>query len=333
VIGSVAAPHGLAPRYRRRSVRRSLTTACLAAWIAAIPLSGQEGLHPSDPAVGPAHGSLIVAGGGDLGREIWGRFVDLAGGEQARIVVIPTAAPDEEIPTGWRGSEELRAAGARDLTLLHTRDPLDANIESFIQPLREATGVWLPGGRTWRLAEAYLGTRVHEELFALLDRGGVIGGTSAGASIQASFLMRGDPATNRTVFSPAYAVGFGFLRDVAVDQHLITRERQPDLWEVLTAHPELLGIGVDEGTALVVEGDLAEVIGVSEVLLYDASSGVLEPTRFAAGGVFDLEARRPVDRAGLRVGQGEVQGPRPFGAGPARSRISSSDAQGLTARR
>lgn len=226
---------------------------------------------PAAPVVGPASGAVIVAGGGMLEAEIWSRFVELAGGDDARIVVVPTAGTEDEYTGDWDGLGGLRDVGAGQVAILHTRDPRVANTERFVAPLREATGVWIPGGRPWRLVDAYLGTRVLDELSAVLERGGVVGGTSAGASILASFLVRGDPATNRLVLSDEYREGFGLLRNAAVDQHLFARNRQDDLWEVLAEDPELLGIGLDEGTALVVHEDLAEVIGTGLVLIYDAS--------------------------------------------------------------
>ncbi len=285
-----------------RSLRRGAIVFGLAIPLAVLPLAPLYPQAPppsvSDPVVGPTRGSLVVAGGGDLGPEIWDRFVSLAGGEQARIVVIPTAAPDEDLPDDWKGRDGLQATGARGLVILHTRDPSEADIESFVLPLQEATGVWLPGGRPWRLVDAYLHTRVHEELYGLLNRGGVIGGTSAGASIQASFLIRGDPETNQVVYSPDYTEGFGFLERVAVDQHLLARGREADLWQVLDIHPELLGIGLDEGTALVIQGNRAEVIGKSQVLLYDASAASMRPSRLGAGTVFDLGSRELIGQAG-----------------------------------
>ena len=274
-----------------------------------------EPLFPQGPPpaalerVGPAEGTLVVAGGGDLGPEIWETFVSLAGGDRAKIVVIPTAGLDKDIPDDWRGSDALQAAGASDLVVLHTRDPQEAEFDAFVLPLREATGVWLPGGRPWRLVDAYLHTRVHEELFALLDRGGVVGGTSAGASIQASFLIRGDKETNQIVYSPDYAEGFGFLESVAVDQHLLARGRESDLWEVLELHPELLGIGLDEGTAIIVQGNRAEVVGESQVLVYDASDASLEPSRLGVGTVFDLSSRERIEDSGYPLpSRGVVHG-------------------------
>jgi cyanophycinase len=243
------------------------------------------------PRVGPARGYVMVAGGGTLGTDIWDRFVALAGGPEARIVVVPTAGTDEVFPEDWSGFQALRRAGAVHLQVLHTRDRAEADSEAFVAALRTATGVWIPGGRQWRLVDSYLGTRVQEELEALLFRGGIVGGTSAGASIQAEYLVRGDPATNQTLMAPGYEVGFNFLRGTAVDQHLLARGRENDLWEVLAVHPYLLGIGLDEGTALLVQGDQGEVLGVSDVLIYDPDREPREALVLRQGDRFDLRLR------------------------------------------
>ena len=124
------------------------------------------------------------------------------------------------------------------------------------------------GGRQWRLVDAYGGTKAEQAFQEVLDRGGVIGDSSAGASIQGSFLVRGDTRTN-TIMMGDHQRGFGYLRDVGIDQHVLMRNRQFDLIEVIETHPELLGIGIDEDTALVVQGDRAQVIGKSFVLVYD----------------------------------------------------------------
>lgn len=280
------------PAAPRASLLRLLTLLALAPVACALPGSA-PGSHPGaePPVVGPASGSLVVAGGGELGFEIWSRFVELAGGRNARIVVIPTAGADDEYGEDWSGLDPLRAAGARRITLLHTRDREEADSEAFVAPLSEATGVWFPGGRQWRLVDAYMDTRVHAELFALLDRGGVVGGTSAGASILASYLVRGDPETNQVLMAPGYEDGFGLLAGTAVDQHLTARGREDDLWEVLSHFPDLLGIGLDEGTALIVRGDLAEVVGLNQVLIYDTRYPALTPRAMRAGSMLDLGNR------------------------------------------
>ena len=250
--------------------------------------------------VGPPGGALVLAGGGAIGPEIMGRFLELAGGRNAPIVLIPTAnAVDGGNYDADTGLGLLRAAGARNITVLHAATRYDANSDEFVEAIRGAAGVWFLGGRQWRLVDAYLNTRVHEELNRLLARGGVIGGSSAGASIQASFLIRGAKAGNHIVVDRDYQEGFGFLKDVAVDQHLLARGRQDDLVDVIAERPHLLGIGLDEGTAIVVRGDTFEVIGASKVAVYQArleggevkaSYRFLEP-----GDRYDMRARTPLD--------------------------------------
>ena len=139
---------------------------------------------------------------------------------------------------------------------------------AFAVPLDSADAVWFSGGRQWRLVDAYSGTKTLAGFRAVLDRGGVIGGSSAGATIQGSFLVRGDTLSNQ-IMKGNHREGFGFLPESAVDQHLLARSRQYDLIPVIEAHPELLGIGIDENTALVVRGDTARVTGESKVAIYD----------------------------------------------------------------
>lgn len=249
----------------------------------------------SGPVVGPAHGWLVVVGGGRLGLDILDRFVALAGGPDARIVVIPTNGTQDRFTDDYAVFRMLRRAGARRLSILHTRDRTVADRESFVAPLDSATGVWIPGGRQWRMADAYLYTRTQRSLQRLLDRGGVIGGTSAGASIQASYLVRGAPEGNTITMAPGHEEGFGFLRNTAVDQHLLTRGRQNDLLQVIRAHPDLLGIGLDEGTAILVHGDTATVLGRSKVAFYNTAQPGGSPYFFlSSGGVFDLAARKVI---------------------------------------
>ncbi len=269
---------------------RIAATACLTliaaqTSVSIAPASAQQ--------VGPANGSLIVAGGALSDPAVFARFVDLAGGPSAPIVIIPTAGGAEEYDQYFRGRRAFEAAGARDITILHTTDPEVANTDAFVEPLRDARGVWFTGGRQWRLADSYLDTKVHEALWAVLDRGGVIGGSSAGASIQGSYLVRGDTRTN-TIMMGDHEVGLGFLKGVGIDQHLLRRNRQFDLIEVIRAKPELLGIGIDENTAIVVQGDRFEVVGQSYAVIYDANASLDSGGLFyflAPGDRFDMAAR------------------------------------------
>jgi cyanophycinase len=220
-------------------------------------------------AVGPDSGSLVVVGGGALGPEIVSRFIELAGGPAASIVVIPTANAAAPLPKSLGSVDMLRQRGAKNITVLHTTNRKTADSEGFVAPLKKASGVWFGGGRQWRLVDAYLDTRTVREVWAVLQRGGVVGGSSAGASILASYLVRGAREGNAIMMAPGYERGFGFLRGVAVDQHLLQRNRQNDMVSVVAAHPELLGIGIDARTAIVVKGDQMEVIGTSKAAIYE----------------------------------------------------------------
>lgn len=248
----------------------------------------------SGPCVGPERGAIVAAGGGGLDHEIYVRFVELAGGPEARVVLIPTAGAQEGSHDGWTALEELRRAGVRHLEVLHTRSRSVADLEAFVAPLEDATGVWLSGGRQWRLVDVYLGTRTHREMEALLARGGVIGGNSAGASALASFLLRGGEL-NGEIMATERSDGFGFLRNVALDQHLLQRGRENEMFEVLRQEPQLLGIGLNEGAAIIVAGDLARVIG-ERVAIYDITDPLaLIPLRWLEpGDVYDLGQRRVV---------------------------------------
>ena len=264
--------------------------------------------------VGPANGALVLVGGNLQDPAIVERFLDLAGGPDAPVVLIPTAGGAESYDETWRGVDAFRAAGARRLTVLHTTDRDTADTEAFVEPLRRARGVWFGGGRQWRLADAYLHTRVHEELREVLARGGVVGGSSAGATILGSYLVRGDTRTN-TVMMGDHEEGFAFLRNVGVDQHLLRRNRQFDLLAVIRARPELLGIGIDEDTAIVVRGDSFEVIGRGYVAIYDYERRLDSGGLFyflAPGDTYDLATReafrpQPAQRPLQRV----VAGPWP----------------------
>lgn len=232
-------------------------------------------LHPliAQPApltTGPETGSLVVAGGGRLGNDLLLKFIELAGGMDAPLVVIPTAAGDNDYDQNTGVAAAFRLLGAQNVQVIHTDDPAVANSANFTKALENAGGVWFGGGRQWRLVDAYGGTRSEELFRAVLQRGGAIGGSSAGATIQGSYLARGDTKNNQIMMGD-HQVGFGYIKNIAIDQHVLARNRQFDLFTILDQHPELLGIGIDEGTAIIVQGDTFEVMGPSYVLVYDQS--------------------------------------------------------------
>jgi cyanophycinase len=229
--------------------------------------SGEEEAPVEYNSSGPPNGSLVIVGGAMQDTAIINRFIKLAGGRDARIVVIPTASGAEEF-NSERVTAPFLSAGAEKVTMLHTYDTAIADTEEFTEPLRNATGVWFNGGRQWRLVDAYGGTLTETEIMSVLDRGGVIGGSSAGATIQGDYLVRGDTEGN-TVMMGDHVTGFGYMKNTAIDQHLLVRNRQHDLVEVIQKYPSLLGIGLDENTAIIVQGNEFEVLGESFVAVYD----------------------------------------------------------------
>ncbi|UWX55065.1 cyanophycinase [Maribacter litopenaei] len=156
------------------------------------------------------------------------------GGADAPIVVIPTAVSSEVLSEEFLRNYRQRfvESGFNNVTVLHTRDPREANTDEFVEPIKNAQGVIFSGGRQWRHADSYLNTKAHTEFLNLLDRGGVIAGGSAGATIQGSYLARGDSNGNTKMMGD-HEVGLGFIKNVAIDQHLLKRNRQFDMFEIL----------------------------------------------------------------------------------------------------
>jgi len=230
-----------------------------------IPLIAQEPVT-----TGPEKGSLVLAGGGFIGADITNTFINLAGGKDAAIVVIPTAGGQDSYDDQVRFAKQLREYGCTKVTVLHTYDRTLADSHKFALSLKEATGVWFSGGRQWRLVDAYADTKTEKAIWEVLKKDGVIGGTSAGATIQGSYLARGDTKTNQIMMGD-HEKGLGLIKNIAVDQHVLARNRQFDMFEILKNRPELLGIGLDESTAIVVRQNTFEVIGDSKVLIYDGN--------------------------------------------------------------
>jgi cyanophycinase len=250
----------------------------------------------SSPAVGPPSGALVIDGGAETTASIKA-FVALAGGPDSRFVLIPTATEADPVDIDREEQTFARRFGVKHVTVLHTRDRAVAETLAFVAPLATARGVWFGGGRQWRLVDAYLGTRTQRELEAVLAKGGVIGGGSAGATIQGSYLVRGAREGNHIMMAKGYDKGFGYLRSVAIDQHLLTRGRQDDLVEVIEKKPGLLGLGLDETAAIVVRGDRFHVIGRSVVGVYDGKDHDGKRYYFLAPGEqFDLRAKKRVSR-------------------------------------
>ena len=245
---------------------------CLFAMLLSLAWSAESySQSTSVESQGPDKGTLLVIGGAasDI---FYDKFMEMVGGADAPIVVIPTALTSDSLRAEdlERFKSSFTAKGFKQVSVLHTRDREEANSEAFVEPIHKAAGVWFSGGRQWRHADSYLGTLTHKAFFELLDRGGVISGSSAGATIQGSYLARGDTKKN-TIMIGDHEVGLGFITNVAIDQHLFARNRQFDMFEILGNRPELLGIGLDEDTGIIVEGDQFTVFGNSYVAIYDGT--------------------------------------------------------------
>jgi cyanophycinase len=264
---------------KRKNVRvtRLLTLALLFAGIASRASAANKGF-------------VIAMGGGNGTPEIYEKWKSLGGGKNARVVLIPTANnPGDDIAPVVNGLKQV--FGVQDVSVLDTKDRAKANSAEFVAPLKQATFVFIDGGRQWRLADAYLGTRVERELRNVLKRGGVIAGSSAGASILASYLVRGDPGGPEIVMAKGHERGFGFLPNSAIDQHVSERHREHDLEPVVAVHRKLLGIGIDPNTIIVVQGNQFEVIGSGRVTITESGHPQFS---IPSGSHFDLRKRKPL---------------------------------------
>ena len=275
------------------------------------------------PEYGPPKGSLVIIGGGAHdGSGVYEKFIQLAGGPTASFVIVPTAGGNKN-PDGTikEYKEETVIApwlkrGLKNVKMLHTHDPKVADTEEFAKVLRTANAVWFDGGRQWNIVDSYMNTLTLKEFHNVLARGGVIGGSSAGATIQGDYLVRGAVAGPQIMMTPEkeHEKGFAFLRRSAIDQHINTRLRWDDLIEVIKKMPNLLGIGLSEDTAIVVTGDTFEVIGKWKVAIHD-NTRLYQPWEkpyyvLSVGDVYNMKTRK-IEKfgTGATPGRGGAAGP------------------------
>lgn len=243
--------------------------------------------------VAQAPGPLFIVGGGPQPPALVQEFVDLAGGRgRARIVVFPMATASAT--AGDEKARDLQALGATAFSLRVTREQADT--DSVARLLDGVTGVWFVGGDQNRLARALRGTRTLEALKRRWRAGAVVGGTSAGAAVMSATMLTGDekrPGGSRplrdstaddawlTIDRGNVAVdsGFALLPNAIVDQHFLRRKRHNRLISLVLERPERLGVGIDESTALVVEGSGQwRVSGTSVAVIYDARDAIVAPS-------------------------------------------------------
>jgi cyanophycinase len=275
-----------------------------------LPAIAQE-----KPEYGPAKGILLIVGGGTLtGTGIQEKFIELAGGKDKKFVIVPTAGGNRDNDGKLREYKEedviktWKALGVSNVHMLHTADPKVANTPEFAEVLTNANAVWFNGGRQWNIVDSYANTLTEREFEKVLERGGVIGGSSAGATIQGQFLVRGAKDGNETVIAPEpeHRAGFAFLKKSAIDQHINTRGRWDDLIPLIKQFPDLLGIGLSEKTAIIVDGDRFEVMGAWKVAVHD-NTRIYQPWEkpyfvLSKGDVYNMKTRK-VEKFGIGNGK------------------------------
>jgi cyanophycinase len=279
---------------------------------AAVPVAKQ----PPATAVetleyGPAKGTLVIVGGGNLnGSGIMEKFIELAGGAEKTFVIVPTAGGNRNAQGELVAYDEQRIIapwlrlGLKNVRMLHTHDPKVADTEAFAKPLRDADAVWFNGGRQWNIVDSYDNTLTYREFHKVLERGGVIGGSSAGATIQGEYLVRGDTSGPDVMMTaePTHQWAFKFLRNTAIDQHINTRNRWDHLIPVIQKFPKFLGLGISEATAIVVTQDRFEVMGAWKVAVHD-NTRLYQPWEkpyfvLSAGDVYNMKTRR-IEKLGI----------------------------------
>lgn len=251
-----------------RTYRGFLTLTAAALCLAQFPVRAAA---QSTLPCAPATGALVLVGGGANRAAFMDRFMQVAGGPKAKIVIIPTALDDQTLtPDRLQRMAHLNQMGGVTATVLHTRDRKVADSAAFVKPLLDATGVWILGGDESLLADAYAGTRTATEMKNVLARGGVVGGTSAGAMILGEVLVRANA-------SPLTVTGtrpvFNLLPDSYVVPHWSQRKLNFNLLAAAFAkYPSRTAIGIDEATAAIVQNGALEVAGDGHVGIYDGKN-------------------------------------------------------------
>jgi cyanophycinase len=223
--------------------------------------------HPQPASAQPTPGPLMIIGGAEdklRKRTILAGFVAAAGGADARIVVVPTASSlGDEVVEVYDAL--FRRLGAGEVTACRPESRDEAHDPDLVKVLDEATGVFMTGGNQLKLSEIVCGTPVGDAIVRAHQRGAVVGGTSAGASIQSSHMVafgRGGATPKQRMTQ--VAAGLGLLGATVIDQHFDQRNRYGRLLMIVSQSPQLLGIGVDEDTcATVTVEDGHEILRVS----------------------------------------------------------------------
>lgn len=232
--------------------------------LALFALLPRSAIVAQDPAP-PATGALFIVGGGKISDALRKEAIALAGGAKARVAIFAQASREKN--AGPETAKLFDACGAGQVDVVD----LDAKTKAR-QLVAKATLIWFGGGSQNRLMEELKRADLVDAIRTRWREGAVVGGTSAGAAVMSKLMITGDEYERGriTASSTALGDGLGLLDGAIVDQHFVARGRFPRLLSAVLDHPEQLGIGIDESTAAIVEGDTLRVSGDSHVLVFDA---------------------------------------------------------------
>ncbi|MCA8981793.1 MAG: cyanophycinase [Planctomycetes bacterium] len=218
-------------------------------------------------------GPLLLVGGGTTLPVFCARALELTGGADAVVLIVPQSSAD---PDAGLGSIEMwREAGARDVTRLELSDP-----DAARRAIRRADLIWMPGGDQSRLVEALTAADLLGELRDRHARGALVGGTSAGAAAAPEWMITGKAVPVRLEAGATdLAAGLGLWPGVTVDQHFLRRERWNRFVEAVLSHPDRLGVALGESTGVLVRGAELEVIGAHNVVVLDARDAEVLPVK------------------------------------------------------
>jgi cyanophycinase len=267
-----------------RALMRSLTVLSAGVMLAAV----------AGAAAAPK-GHLVLIGGGEKPADAMAKFIELAGGPEAPMIAIPTASKDDDV--GFYYTTLFREKyGCPNVVTLDIKSRADAMRPDWADLARQARGIFFGGGDQIRITGALLDTPVGDAIAGAWANGAVVGGTSAGTACQSQVMITGE-GNFKVIRSNSVELwrGLGLLRhDVVVDQHFVARQRENRLISVILEHPEYLGVGVDEDTAVWVRPDgTFQVLGKSCVMVLDARRATVSRRASETGqddlGVHDLK--------------------------------------------
>lgn len=270
-------------------------------------------------------GRLVIIGGAEDKQDqctILRRVVDLAGGRESRLLVLTVATHHPE-QVGDEYREIFYRLGAAEVGVLDVATRLQAEDRMLARLVEDASGIFFTGGDQLRITSIIGGTLLYHKLHEAYRRGIVIAGTSAGASVMSSTMIVEGPGEQQPKpLSARLAPGFGLVSDVVIDQHFAQRGRLGRLLAAVAQNPYVLGIGIDENTAMLVDGPKFTVVGAGTVTVLDGRQITFTNTSEAspaealaladvrlhvlpAGYCFDLQSRSP---AAVNEGQGTAKG-------------------------